>query len=377
MANAFLADIEWEELDGEACAHFIAAVKSIELPTLFECNRYVLYKSELSFYDGYAIYALSNQTMIPCHEMYYLSNGENHQYLDATIFPFQALNNLDALSLNARNVEDYLAFYFSFVFDPDRKIHFISDPLNTPYSGASAMRQHFNALTYHAQKIVRFYEDDQCFHVIAPLLHDGEMVMGDIAVSLDGVITVKHPVDLILLDNSVDDAKPSYIHPAEEKVLEANKEILRQSEEGRRLLALIGDYGVRLRILAGLPHCGFALKGNEGFIVVPAYQLEANPYQVLDMAASLRECEHILMQEPRPAFQDGEDEFHALNIDANLDLALILCKIVDECADAGYVLALEKFRKMGFGRVYSGYKNGKTNEELYELCAQLMYDDEE
>jgi len=364
---------DWTECDDEALQRFMTEVKSDEFPSLFSGPHFKLYKKPLSFYDGYEFYALSNQCMIPFYEMYFLSNGENHQYLDGTIFPFQALINLEAMSLTLDNVEDYLEFYFRFVFYPNRKILYIKDPNDSPYLGASAMRHHFKTLQYDAQRQIEHDSESQAFHLTAPVLHNGKTVQGHITVYESGIIEVLDPEHFTLLDNSIDDAAPSYIHPHEKEVLENNKEILTLSEEGNRLLSLLSEYGIKLRIVAGIPHCGFAISAKEAFIIVPAYQVEGNGYQAIDMATALREAEHYIIKEPRPDAKEDDVTFLHGNLEANLDVIVKLCIIAEECEKQGNSEVLNRLRRMGYERIYSGHKDGESFEALFEHYKDFYY----
>lgn len=371
MPGIFLSQMVWDDCAEEDVLPFLDSVRSDQFPALFSGGHHKLYRTELDFYDGYALYALANTSMLPFYEMYFLSNGENHQYLDGTIFPFQALINLDAVSLTPQNVEAYLAFYFYFVFDPSKKIRVIIDPNNTPYAGPSAMAHHFKAIKHHDKRDIAYDEQTQRYTIQAPILYDSETVSGVVSVSSSGVIHVLQPESVTLLDNSVDDAAPSFIHPHEGQLIEENVETLKLSAEGQRLLQMQRDHGVKLRIVAGIPHCGFALNSREIFVVAPAYQNVGSGYQSIDFAIALRECEHVLCKLSRPSPDGDEEEYIHQNYEANLDCALTLCKIADECEQKGHTEFLHCLRKSGYEQLYSGYKNGLDVMELYELYLDM------
>ncbi len=373
MPDLVASENEWTKFSAEDTQKFISEVRSKDFPALFDCSHYELFKKPLGFYDGYSLYALSNQIMIPFYEMYYLSNGENHQYLDGTIFAFQALNNLEAIALREDNVEAYLAFYFSNIYDPACKINFITDPRKNAYSSARAMRHHFQAIQHHNARLVYYRDEERCFYVRAPLLYNGETVQGEIVVSRMGVITVKSPMEMRVLDNSIDDAVPSYLHPHEKQILEENRDILHESAEGRRLLGTVIEHNIKLRIVAGIPHCGFALNKQEVFIVVPAYQERGNEYQAIDMAIGIKECEQFIVGDIRPEQDKESDLFYKGHNEANLDTLLNLCIIAEECKNQGQDGFLKTFRKMGFGPIYSGYKDKIGIAALFERYLDIIY----
>jgi hypothetical protein len=360
----------WTVLDEEKTRKFIAEVRDPEFAELFDGPSYELWGYPLEFFDGYWRYSLNNTSVIPYFSMDYISNGENHYYLDGSEHPIALLLRRGALRLNTENVLDYLDFFDDVVFDPTRKVKFIVDAYDTGYAGASAMGHHFKAIEYTAQRSID--ELDDHFMLTLPALFNGETVQASVRVNKTGEINIVSPYSADLMGRTYDVMQPlRYKHIHSKSIVQENAAIIRRSALGAEMLDFAASKGIQIEPLAGITRKPSWTDGRKAFLTVPIDVSGSSPYQIIDLAAVLREAELFyfppLEEEAGVPPPNWEEQNHG----RNLDILLTLCRIVEELEGAGYSLALEKLRGMGLERLYTGYKNGLPLEQLMDIYAEI------
>ena len=364
---------DWQILDTYETKKFIKEVSDPAFGGLFDGPGYDLWVRDLQFLDGYGHYLLCNKGMFPYFALHYISNGEDHFYLDGSEHPLELLIQHGCLRLTENNVMDYIEFHSDVTFYPYRKVKFITDPSKTPYSGASAMGHHFKTLKHHAKFELRESEEDACFHIHMPLLYNGETVGGHVQVMKSGQINILEPVKIPLMDGKREHAPLDYDHLHEKDLLAQNLDILMQSEEGKRLWETIKSYNGELKFVSGVGSNGLAIASRStGYIVAPENIETCSPYQIITMIGVLREMELMLMGKKRP---DPHGELHEVleqHLIINLEILLEICIIVEELASAGHEDVLRKFKESGFGDFYSGYKNEVSGEDLVRIAARIF-----
>ena len=364
---------EWQLLDHEKTQKFIENVKDDDFAALFDGKSYDLYARTLSFFNGYSHYQLCNKAVIPYFALDYISNGDNHYYIDGSEHPLELLIQKDALSLSLDNVMDYVEFHSDVAFYPYRKVKFITDPAKAPYSGASAMGHHFKTLKHHAKFELSESAEDACFYIRMPVLYNGETVGGYVQVMKTGEINVLEPVNIPLMDGKRDHAPLHYSHPHAAEVLEQNIDIIIESEEGKRLYETITNHGGDIQILSGTGNACYVVNAAKAYVIAPQNLETASPYQVISIIGALRDMELLLLDEGRgDAENDDPMEFTERHLGRNLDILLKICHISDELASAGHPEILERFKKSGFESIYSGYKNDSSLNDLYVLLAHHL-----
>lgn len=368
---------KWTVLDEERTRKFIEDVRDKTYAPLFAGEVYELWAHELPFFDGYYRYRLNNCAALPYFSMDYISNGEDHYYLDGSDLPVRLLMMRDCVRLTQNNVLDYLDFFDDIAFNPNAKVKFIVSADDTGYSGASAMGHHFKAIEYTDRRTIEEYEDH--FLLVIPALYNGKTVQAHVRVGKDGDIRILAPVEIRLVREDPGSANPlGYAHPMGDALLTANREILSLSDEGKRLWDTIEHYKGELRIVTGLVGIGaFSPSTSFGFITAPATLAQPSPYQVIALAGALREIELQLMGEyrgqPKYVQDDEVNEFAEINLARNLDIWLKICTIIDEIEASGQVVRfVDVFRKAGFEEIYTGYKNGSSLDDLTLIAARIM-----
>ena len=365
-------DTDWRELDTHTTLKFIEDVKCERFADLFNGPAYSLWAQDLKFFDGYEHYLLCNKAPFPWFTLQYISNGDDHYFLDGSEHPLELLIKKDCFRLNERNVMDYVQFHSDVTFYPYRKVKFITDPTDTPYSGASAMGHHFKTIKYHDKFELKESEEDQCFYITLPVLYNGETVEGRVQVLKTGEINILEPVNIPLMDGKRDHNPLDYDHPHEKELLAQNLDILTQSEKGKRLWETVKSYNGEIKIVSGVGSAAYAPRSTLGYIVAPEHLEFASPYQVIALIGVLREKELQLMGEKRPEPFGERYEILEQNIAINLDILLEICIIVDELVEAGHEDVLRKFKESGFEKLYSGYKNKVGDDELIRILAKFF-----
>ncbi len=360
---------DWRELDTYSTKKFIEDVRDLKFADLFTGKSYELWARNMLFFDGFQQYSLQNKATFPYFCLNYVSNGEEHYYLDGSEHPIELMIKQGALRLTLENVMEYIAFHSDVAFDPYRKVTFITHPNKSPYSGASAMRHHFNVLAFHCDLSVQESEEDLCFYIIMPVLYNGETVQGHVQVMKTGEINILSPVHIPLMEGTRTHAPLDLDHPHEKELLQQNFDILEQSKEGKRLLDTVKFYGGEIKFISGIGFDCFAPDTQRGYVIAPENVNTYSPYQVLSIASVLRDIELQYLEQDRGDILEDKTAFHDANMARNLDILLKLCTIVDELNEAGYDNILRRFKKAGFGQIYSDYRNGKPMENMVQHLA--------
>lgn len=360
----------WTMAPPEQARKFIQDVRAEGYAPLFDGRHYELWTYELPFLDGYSRYSLHNTGVVPSFWMDYISNGESHYYLDGSAHPILLLIHLDAFRLRADNVLAYLDFFDDVVFIPRRKVKFVVDAYDTGYAGAQAMGHHFKSINYTDKREIT--EHDGFFMLKIPVLYNGETIFGSVRVGKNGTIVIESPVLADLTGQDFDTLQNlRYAHPHGKALLRANSETLRLSPLGQVMLAFAEGYHIDLSFISGVTRQGFITRDRRAFISAPCDVSAASPYQLVDLAGALRDCEIAELSGDRQGkFFPETDGFEEENHGRNLDILLTLCKIGKELEDAQYSDFLHVLRKAGLGPLYNGYAGGLDLEKLMDIYAE-------
>lgn len=359
---------EWTVYPPEKTEKFVQDVRGSGLGAFFEGSSFELWAYELDFFEGYSRYSLNNTSVVPYVSLDYISNGEDHYYLDGSAQPVMLLAARGALRLTRENVLAYLDFFDDVAFDSERKVKFIVDAYDTGYAGAQAMGHHFKAMEYTARRTIAEHEDH--FLLEIPALFNGQTVQARVRVGKDGQIEILSPVPAMLTVSDGSANPLRYPHPAGAELLAANAEILDRSPLGRLMLDFAEAYGVNVTICAGITQKRFMGSARSCLLFAPATVRQPSPYQVIDLAGALREAEIAHLPDDDAA-ADEEIDFLERQHGRNLDVLLTLCRIVRELEGHEYGEAVRCFRKMGLGDLYAGYLRDLPPEQLMDIYAEI------
>lgn len=364
--------MEWIPLEQPDNLEFLDTVRDKNDPALSEPVLCDVYKLQLPFYDGYWLYRIVNSHMIPHLCMDFISNGTEHYYMDGSDTAFQTLNAKGALSLDQTNVVDYLDLYISYVYERGNSLEFIRNPHATTQKGAGAMEAHFNAIKYHQETSVTFDKQKNAFHITTPMIYQEDSVQTKTRVEKSGAIHISEPITVSFLTDPKADQKIHYRHNRETSLIDEAKTLMEQTDAGKELLDIMAETGAQVRVLTSPNYQTFTTNDKIIYILMPAIERSAKYLQMIALAFGIIDTYQIKNGWLRPAPDSEEVSWNAINYGKNLDIAVQTCKIIEELEQKNIKEAITAFQKMGLGRVYSGYKNDLSMEELLGVYLQSM-----
>lgn len=366
MSNA------WKQLSQQDAGAFLGTVQDDENSVLFEPSICEVFSRSLDFFDGYDLLRISNQYSPPFMLLDYVSNGENHYYLDGSDQAFQTLCAQGSVRLTADNVLDYIDMYFSYVYERGNSIVFIRDPRDTSFKGSGGMGVHFKAIQKHQSIQVQWSDDEDVFIIHTPLLYQDKTHEGVIHVSKNGRINVLAPLTVSFLDTPQGVEVVPYTHPKADDVLRQVRDLLIKAPTGKRLLDIADEKDVEIRIVSSANYQAIATNKPLIYLFMPAAQYTADYHQALQLCGALRDIEQILGGFPRPSSDESPEVFFSISYDKNLNILCEICRIVEEFEDLNISEAMAAMRRLGIEDVYSGYKNGASPDEMLKIYTDMM-----
>lgn len=363
---------DWKQLDQVAATEFLDAVRDSDNSILFEPTLCDVFSHPLDFFDGYDLLRISNKYSPPFMIFDYLSNGDNHYYLDGSDDAFQTLCQQTSVRLTEDNVLDFIDMYFSYVYERGNSIVFIRDAQNTNFKGSDGMGVHFKAIQKMERVSVSWSDDDDAFVIRTPLLYQEQTREGLIHVSKNGRIDVLEPLKVSFLDTPKAFETVKLEHPKADAILDQAKSLLEKSEGAKRLLKIAEEKNVDIRIISSPNYQAVTINKPTIYLFMPAAQFTADYHQALQIVGALRDMEQIFGGYPRPALNDDEAVYFAVSYDKNLNLLCEICKIVDEFENLNLPEVQAAMRRLGIEDIYSGYKNGASPEKMLEIYIAMM-----
>ncbi|MFK7839145.1 MAG: hypothetical protein AB8B83_02345 [Bdellovibrionales bacterium] len=363
---------EWKQLPPQDALSFLDAVRVSDHSIFFEPSLCDVFLHPLDFFDGYDLVRISNMYAPPFAIMDFVSNGDNHYYLDGSDFALQTLCKQKSVRLNEDNVLDYIDLYFSYVYERGNSIVFIRNPQDTNFKGSDGMGNHFKAIQKHTSVRVEWNEEKGAFVINAPLLYQDKTREGIIYVSKTGQIDVISPLEVHFLDEPQEFETIPLKHSKDQEILRQARDLLVKAPSGKRLLDIADDMDVAIHIISSPNYQAFATNKPTIYLLMPDAQLTADMHQALQLAGALRDMEQILGGYPRPSRQEDDAVFFAINYDKNLNLLMEICKIVEEFEAINMAEAVTAMRRIGIEDIYGGYKNEASPDEMLQIYIRMM-----
>lgn len=183
--------MNWQKLDRENTQKIINSVKSAVDPGLFSIATSEIERAPLRFYEGYALYKLTNYASLPSFSFQYLGNGTFFHYLDGTEAAIYAVNDKGVLQLGEYNILEYLSFYFDHVTDEDgNDVTLIRDIHDMPLFDSLDPQAHETVLKSHQPAKVEYDAGYDSYQVQAELFKDGQLIRATITVNDKGRVEV-------------------------------------------------------------------------------------------------------------------------------------------------------------------------------------------
>lgn len=200
--------MNWQRLDRDNTIKIIESVKSADSSALFSLATSEVQRARLSFYDGIALYKLTNFASLPSFTFEYLGDGTYFQYLDGTEQPIFITNDKGLLNLNDRSIVDYLEFFFSHVEFDGEEMALIQNPHDNPLLDSLDIDSAEAVIHNHKPPAVSYDAGYDRFTVEADLYADGLLVRATVEVSTTGRVSI---VNRKMIVNAVADSTISEI----------------------------------------------------------------------------------------------------------------------------------------------------------------------
>ena len=346
MSNA----LSWSLLDPENTHKFLNAARDSTLEILFRDDLCEVHTLPLDFYEGYCLYRIVNKFMAPSFTMDFLSNGEDHYYMDGSEVPFQKLNARYAISLDENNVAHYLDFYISYVYERGNSLEFDQD----------------------THEKTKFISQDNGYNLEANVIYQGGKVKADIHVHNDGRIDVRAPVRASFLTAADNVERPSYKHPSSDQISEQIRDIFSLSEKGQDFNAQIDAQNINIQVLNSIDYQGLALSSSQIYITMPAVERNAKYTQALIASFYIREAFQLKDNFFRPHHTEDKDVYLNINYTKNLDMLLESFIMVEELDNAGKKEILNAVDLMGFRPLYEMQKHDENLNNLRECYLECI-----
>ncbi len=341
----------WQKLSAQDALSFLDAVRSEDLRVLFEPSICEVYQHALPFYEGYDLVRIANKYSPPFVLLDYVSNGENHYYLDGSDHVMQTLCVQGSVSLSADTVFDYIDLYFSYVYERGNTVVLLPES---------------------ADAKVSFDESTDVYAIRTVLLYQDERREVLIHVHRNGRIDLVEPAAISFLDAPKGFTEIEYAHPKAESILEQCKSLLAKSTTGARLLDVVETSKIEIEVIASPNIQARAYNKPMVHLYLPAAQHTADYHQALTLAGALNDIEQIMRGYKRPSIVEGDDVYLPANYDKNLKLLIEICKIVEELEDNNDADAVNALENLNLGNLYMAYKSGDNAPELMRVYLKIL-----
>ena len=148
--------------------------------------------------------------------------------------------------------------------------------------------------------------------------------------------------------------------------------LLQECDAGQANMRNGVNSGASVRVFSSPNYQAFTTNSMGVYLMMPAAQLSADYMQALVLAQGFRDCLQIGSGAIHPPYDPKDDTYALTNYDKNLDIALDLCKIVQDYESRGIEEPLMALKRLDFGLVYEGYKSGLELPELMDIYIQTI-----
>lgn len=362
----------WLQIPEQEAFAFLDAVRETENAILFEPSVCEVHKHALPFYDGYDLIRIVNKYSPPFVLLDYISNGENHFYLDGSDFSLQTICARGSTSLDTDNILTYIDFYLSYVYERGNSLVYIRDPQKTGFKGADAMGLHFQALQQHQSAQAKWRKKDAVFEIKTPLLYQEKSVNGVIHVDKGGVIAIQEPIKVKFLDNPQSHDTIKLAHPRTDSVLEQCKTLLSKTETGAYYLQLADEKKIDIQVIASPDIRAIATNLPMIYLFMPAAQYTADFDTALVLAGALHDALQISGGYKRPSIDEEANLAFDIHHDKNLKSFVGICKIVEEFEALNIGEAKASLNRLGLQSIYAGYKHDVDGRALFDTYIESL-----
>lgn len=162
-----------------------------------------------------------------------------------------------------------------------------------------------------------------------------------------------------------------YAHPHSKKIRDDALKILEQSERAVLLKKELDRQVFSIQILKSPMEQPLVVNEKEIYLTVPAPQDYADIEQVLDLAAGMVELKFLREGQGRPTGNPDDEAYAQGQHLKNLEIMLHSFSIAEDLEDQGYK-AEECLRKIGLGKLYKAWKDGKDYQEFVDIYWNML-----
>lgn len=164
----------------------------------------------------------------------------------------------------------------------------------------------------------------------------------------------------------------SYGHPYGEKIIEEIKEVLRESETGRKLISVHTHHNIPVQVIKGVGASGFNPQAKIIYLQISGKVKKASPTMVLQVIKGLREADQEMLGFTAPDPAKDIMEYATVMHSKALDAIIYICKVVKELTNSSYYsVLLDEIDKLGHIKVYKAYERDASKEELFKAYADI------
>ena len=189
--------MNWQKLERSETAKIIQRVAQTPDGALFSLATSEATAVQLPFYRGFMLVRLTNYATLPSFTLDFLSDGGTFYLLDGSQDPLQKVAARGALTLNERNVTDYVDFFFRHVTTEEGDIFMIRNLDDLPFMDSLSPDQQDHLRKRHGDIITTYNRDDDTFSVTSDLYFAGVLLKATLNVQADGQIEITNHVMLM------------------------------------------------------------------------------------------------------------------------------------------------------------------------------------
>ncbi len=184
--------MKWKKLKREDSHEVLDKLKSRSDAVVFSKSSTEVLVCNLSFYEEFKLYKLTNYMTLPCFVMYYLSNGTDFYAMDGTASQIYKVNDLEFMNLNTDNIIQYVDFVFENAEGDDGDIFLIHQPENPNFMKSMSEAYRKNVIEHYHPIQIKEDEINRVFLVHGTLYYGHSLISATIQITKKGIITVKN-----------------------------------------------------------------------------------------------------------------------------------------------------------------------------------------
>lgn len=161
---------------------------------------------------------------------------------------------------------------------------------------------------------------------------------------------------------------PSYAHPQQDEIIRDAVELLREIPEGQRLVDLIKEFDLTIRVIIGKEPGFFIPDANSVVLVSPKILAGVNSYETAcNLGLGIKEIEMNVVN-----IQRLSSEPHLI-YQKMIDIVLEMCKIVSEFEDVkNHMKLVDLIKKLGHSDVYRLYRSKASYKEMADQIVETI-----